>query len=408
MTLISCSFSDRKHLVAQKVTGNNDSIVLTENYIRLCYGLKTDVDTNNVMEHAMQLLNASDYKGCLELFKRKYNKLDTVRWHSGYYGLIIPDSNIQSYHTAALKYNPLDYLSFRYNNFIGDLANDEEAIIFQNSGNFDNPDELFKLQYVDGDIISYDKLRISDSVVAKRTIKDAEVLQKKYPESKRLEYILGSSYLVLGQDAKAIPIFNELINQNYYALLCLKKIINYLGYKNRLVEQEKYVTIFKKMYPDECLLIDQYNQLPIDSVKSICKECVEKGSQRDSISANIFLAKYFFNQRAFHPFDSIINIYFREHDYADSYDDLKVQEEHVYPDLKMRELFLLKEYNKMFHYENFIHLEAADVLKDFKNYTKQLYSDYISTDTSGFDNFYRKFFIPPPRQEWGHEYQKLQ
>ena len=105
--VISCSFSKKKKVDSQMVLAE-DSTLLTENYIKLCYGIPTVADTGNFMEHVMQLLNASDYRGCLALFKTKYPKLDTVIWHSGFYGLIIPDSNIQSYKGSRTKYNPID------------------------------------------------------------------------------------------------------------------------------------------------------------------------------------------------------------------------------------------------------------------------------------------------------------
>lgn len=407
VALIGCSVADRKHVVSREVAGKN-SIVLPENYIRLCYGLNTQIDTNNVMEHGMQLLNSSNYKGCLELFKRTYHKLDTVKWHSGFYGLIIPDSNIQSYRTPDLNiYNPLDYLSFRYNNFIGDLANDEEGLILGPAVNSNNPDELYKLQHVEGVMLAYDKIRISDTVVAEKVIEDVQDLQKKYPDSKRLDYILGASYLVIGEDAKTIPIYNRLINQNYYALPCLKKLITYLGDRNRLAEQAKYVAIFKRMFPDECLLLEAYNQLSIDSVKGICKKCIETGSQKDSILASIFLAKYLFDQKAYPAFDSLLKIYYREHDYGASYVELKKYEEKIYDDLKVRELFLQKQYNKIFDYVSFNDTDSTVVMSDFKNYIKQLYKNYIAIDTTGFDIFYKRSFKPPPISEWGDSYEKL-
>ena len=316
ITLISCSYSNKKSTISPitiKIS-NQDSVVLTENYIKLCYGIETGVDTNNVMEHAIQLLNTSDYKGCLDLFKRRYNKVDTVRWHSGFYGLIVPDSNIQSYHNPDMdNYNPLNYLSFRYNNFIGDLSNDEQSLIMDAVGKTEKPNELFKLHYVEIDMISYDKSRFSDTTIAIRTIKDAEYLEKKYPKSKWLEYILGTSYLVLGQDSKAIPLFDKLISQNYYALPCLKKIINYLGAKERLSEQSKYLSIFRQMFPEECILSEQFTQLSTDSIRDLCKKCIEKGTQRDSIQASIFLAKYFFNIKYYSLLDSLVDIYYREH-----------------------------------------------------------------------------------------------
>lgn len=389
--IISCSFSKKKKAI-NYVLISKDTIIISENYVKLCYGIETEADTNNFMEHSIQLINTSDYRACLTLFKSRYKKLDTVKWHSGYYGLIIPDPYID---TIPHHYNPNDYLSFRFNNFLGDLVNDEQRIICASAVNSNNPDELIKLQNAEAIYTLYDKLRTPDSVIAKDAINEIKsLLQDQYKGSKRLEYILATAFLVLGEDNEASAIYNRLIAQNYYALLCLKNLIKYLGDRKRIHEQEKYVSIFNKMYPKECLLLERYNQLPLDSVNNICRNCITMGTQRDSIKASIYLANYFFNNKAYKQFDSLTNIYFKEHKYGDSYDELKVYEEKYYSDQKMKELFLLKQFSKMYHYHNSNHLTKAENLSDFKDYVKQLYTKYISIDTSSFDTFFIRNFIP--------------
>ena len=62
--IVSCSFHKKKKVDGQMVSAE-DSTLLTENYVKLCYGIATEADTSNFMEHAMQLLNTSDYRGCL-------------------------------------------------------------------------------------------------------------------------------------------------------------------------------------------------------------------------------------------------------------------------------------------------------------------------------------------------------
>ena len=71
LTIVSCSSSKKKKVDSQWVPAE-DSALLTKNYVRLCYGIETEADTSNFMEHAMQLLNASDYSGCLALFKTNF------------------------------------------------------------------------------------------------------------------------------------------------------------------------------------------------------------------------------------------------------------------------------------------------------------------------------------------------
>lgn len=390
--ITSCTLSKKKELDSQMAPAA-DSALLTENYIKLCYGIPTEVDTSNFMEHAMQLLNASDYRGCLAFFKTKYPKLDTVVWHSGFHGLIIPDSNIQSFKPSRTKYNPIDYLSFRYNNFMGDLANDEQGWIFSNAVDFNHRDgKLYKLQEVENiGVLGYDSLRVPDSVVARNVIKEiVPLLEKDYNGSRRFEYFLAWAYLVLGDDAKATPIYDRLIAENYYALPCLKNIIKYLGDKKRMHEQEKYVAIFNKMFPNECLLLERYSQLPADSIKTICENCIRSGTQRDSIKASIFLASYFLNERAYGQFDSLTNIYFAQHEYG-SYDPLKKYEENFYSDEKIQELFLLKQYARMYsHYHR--HFEKEENKNDFKAYVKQLYATYMPTSPLSFEAFFKKHF----------------
>jgi hypothetical protein len=391
--LISCSSSKKKKLDRQMISAE-DTTVLTDNYIKLCYGIPTEADTSNFMEHAMQLLNASDYRGCLVLFKSKYPKLDTVIWHSGFYGLIIPDSNIQSYKGSHNKYNPIDYLSFRYNNFLGDLVNDEQASIFTESADIvHRTGRLYKLQEAESrGVLGYDSFRWPDSVIATEAINEIEpLLEKDFKGSRRVQYILAWAYLVLADDSKAIPIYDRLIAENYYALPSLKNVIKYLWIKKRMDEQEKYVTICNKMFPDECLLLERYNQSSSDSVKTICEHCIRFGTQRDSIEASIFLANYLLDKRAYKQFDSLTNIYFKQHTF-ESYDPLKKYEEKFYSDAKILELFLLKKYNRMYAFRNSVHLHETDNKNDFKKYVKQLYATYMPANPLSFEDFFRKNF----------------
>ncbi|HEV3412677.1 MAG TPA: hypothetical protein VG101_09370 [Puia sp.] len=390
---ISCSSPKKKKLDRQMISAE-DTTALTDNYIKLCYGIPTEADTSNFMEHAMQLLNASDYRGCLALFKSKYPKLDTVMWHSGFYGLIIPDVNITSYKPSARKYTPIDYLSFRYNNFLGDLVNDEQSWIFLESADIvHRAGRLYKLQEAESiGVLGYDSFRWPDSVIAKDAIKEiAPLAENDYKGSRRVEYILACAYLVLGDDVKAIPIYDKLIANNYYALPCLKNIIKYLGDKKRMDEQEKYIAIFEKMFPNECLLLERYYQSPTDSVKTICGNCIRMGTQRDSIKASMFLANYLLNKGAYRQFDSLTNIYFKQHTF-ESYDPLKKYEERFYSEAKIRELFLLKQYSTMFTYNDSRHLHIADNKNDFKQYVKQLYATYMPTNPLPFEDFFRKNF----------------
>jgi len=402
LTIVSCSSSKKKNVDSQWVPAE-DSALLTENYVKLCYGIETEADTSNFMEHAMQLLNASDYRGCLALFKTKYPKLDTVIWHSGFYGLIIHDSNIQSYKGSRTKYNPIDYLSFRYNNFVGDLVNDEQGLIFQNVADLNRrAGKLYKLQEAeDIGLLGYDSFRIPDSVVAREAINEiAPLLEKDFKGRRRVQYILAWAYLVLADDSKAIPIYDRLIAENCYALPSLKIVIKYLGIKKRMGEQEKYVTIFNKLFPNECLLLERYNQSSADSVKTICEHCIRFGTQRDSIEASIFLANYLLDKRAYTQFDSLTNIYFKQHTF-ESYDPLKKYEEKFYSDAKILELFLLKKYDRMYAFRNSVHLHETDNKKDFKEYVKQLYATYMPTNALSFEAFFEKNFWKSQRSvDW--------
>ncbi len=392
-TIVRCSSSKKKNVDSQWVPAE-DSALLTENYHKHCYRIETEADTRTFMEPAMQGLNASDYSGCLALFKTKYPKLDTVIWHSGFYGLIIPDSNIQSYKGSRTKYNPIDYLSFRYNNFVGDLVNDEQGCILANCADLNRrAGKLYELQYAEGTgLLGYDNFQTPDSVVAREATKELEpLLEKNFKGSRRAEYMLAWAYLILAEDSKAIPIYDRLIEDNYYALPSLKNVINYLGIKKRMGEQEKYVTIFNRMFPNECLLLERYNQSSADSVKTICEHCIRFGTQRDSIEASIFLANYLLDKRAYAQFDSLTNVYFKHHTF-ESYDPLKKYEEKFYSDAKILELFLLKKYDRMFAFQNSVHLKEADNKNDFKAYVKQLYATYMSANPLSFEAFFEKNF----------------
>jgi hypothetical protein len=377
--------------VNKKLTDGKQNTNLTTNYIQLCYGIDTKVDTSNLMELAMDLLNKSDYSTCLKVLQKINGKIDTVYWHSGFYALIVSDSNIHSYEGAKIGYNdPINYLSFRYNNFIGDIANDEQSILFQNSVDANSTDELFKLQNIEWGTL-YDNFRVTDLVGSKAVIQSANRLKEAYPQSKRLDFLLAVSYLKIGEEKKAIKLFDNLISKNYYAMPSLKMIIEYYGKSKRISEQEKYVSFFKVRFPNLCLITyNNLQNLPQLAIE-ICKNCVRNGTQRDSINANINLAKYGLESRNFEIVDSVTSIFFNKPETDPSYDSLKTYEEEIYPDIKMRSLFLRGEYGQIINY--FSSPATGEERKvEFDAKMELYYNEYQSKGFSSFQSFYLKFF----------------
>lgn len=375
----------------KKLTEGKENTYLTTNYIQLCYGMDTKVDTSNPMELAMDLLNKSNYYGCLKVLKKINGKIDTVYWHSGFYALIVADSNIRSYETAKIGYNdPINYLSFRYNNFIGDISNGEQSILFQNSVDANTKDELFKLQNIEWGTL-YDNLRITDLTGSKAVIESANKLKEEYPQSKRLDFLLAVAYLKINEEKKAIQLFNYLINKNYYALPSLKMIIDYYGKSKRFSEQQNYISLFKEKFPNLCLITDNNLQNLPQLAIEICKNCVRYGTQRDSINANINLAKYGLESRNFKIVDSITSIFFNKPETDPSYDSLKIYEEKIYLDIKMRSLFLQEKYGQIPKY--FSSPTVGEERKAaFKAKMELYYNDYISKESSSFKLFYLKYF----------------
>ena len=375
----------------KKLTDGKENTNLTTNYIQLCYGIDTKVDTSNLMELAMDLLNKSDYRGCLKVMQKINGKIDTVYWHSGFYALIVSDSNIHSYETAKIGYNdPINYLSFRYNNFVGDIANDEQSILFQNSVDANSIDELFKLQNIEWGTL-YDNFRVADLAGSKAVIESANRLKEVYPQSKRLDFLLAVAYLKLGEEKKAIQLFDNLISKNYYALPSLKMIIDYYGKSNRFSEQDKYVSLFKLRFPNLCLITDNNLQNLSQLAIEICKNCIRNGTQRDSINANINLAKYGLESRNFEIVDSVTSVFFNKPETDPSYDRLKIYEEEIYPDIKMRSLFLRGEYGQIIKY--FSSPATGEVRKiAFKAKMELYYNDYQLKGFSSFQSFYLKYF----------------
>jgi hypothetical protein len=317
--------------------------------------------------------------------------IDTVYWHSGFYALIIPDSNIKSYEVAKVGYNaPINYLSFRYNNFMSDIDNDEEGILFQNAVDANATDELFKLQKIEWGTL-YDTLRKPDSIGAIEIIKYSKELKRAYPESKRLDYLIATSYLAIGKESEALLIYDQLISNNYYVLPILRKIVTYFGKVNNISMHEKYAAIFKEKFPNECLLINSDFKAPINTINEMCRNCLKNGTQRDSINANIFLAKYCLQKKLYKQVDSITNIYFNQTGKRDSYDRLKQYEDEVYPEIKMRSLFLRGNYTQIIEYYSSPNI-GEKRKSEFKNKMKGYYCDYVSKDTISFQTFFLKSF----------------
>lgn len=356
---------------------------ITENIQQLLWGNKDVVDSTVLLEIVLHDLNNSRYKEALKKMSVTY-PLDTF-YFEGYYGFKI---------RQIANLSPAEkYVMFRINDYAENIWEDKligelfESLLDQN-------DRLFQLQMVESVYLGSKDSK--DDNLKKDAVGQLENLLLEHPESKRVKYLLASKYLDLFELNKALEIFDQLIQQDYYALVSLKKILRFfLANENPL--SKKYLQIMTNKFPQECKLI--YSTQFLDTIGEpalimMCNQCVQSVFQEDSMFAKILMGKFYLNKRQLNTVDSLYNTY-EKNQVISFFDDNYLLERGLYYDLKLRSLFLQKKYNELVKFIAGIGANSVINIKNeeqFKTYIKGLYKSYFSQDTTGFKPFFEKSF----------------
>lgn len=378
---IGCS-NNLKTKTEESKTNVTDNLVPSENLIQLCYGVDTKIDTSSFLEMSMYYLMRSEYRKCITLIKSRY-RVDTMR-HSGFYGFEISPSERQD--------QILKYILFRYENFLDNLPMEAQSILLVSSA-FSQNTELYKLQEIEEKYVKNNKDKSNEA--ARELINEVAKIKEQFSDSKRLDFILAKEYLIIGEQQKALSIYDKLIDNDYYSLVCLRNVIDYLSDKENSVLRGKYMSVLKQRFPDQCNIKDISLSLSMDSIYKICHQCIKSDFQKDSITAKLALSQYFLYTKNYKSLDSANDAYFKQYTEL-NLDSFVLYEHGMYLDLKMRSFFLQKKYIELCKYAH-EELDYNLILsinndEDFKNYIKLLYEKYISKDLSEFSYFFKSNF----------------
>ena len=386
--IISCANQNDNKNKKEKKDIPISQIPITAKVIKLLWGINDKIDSSNVLELAIDYLDRSMYKSALELLNSKYT-LDTINV-GGFYGFKIASNyEISNYEK---------YILFRLNDYVGNLSENELSIQLLDAA-MKSDNELYVLQSVEDEYLQNRNQR--DTAIAKKIIDELKDLTIKFPDSRRVKFLLANEYLTINNIEDALRLFDNLIDDNYYALTSLRTIIQYLSF-NKSHFLKEYLQIFKKKFPNECNLTSikmSLQAISTDSLDILCRPCIKSDFQNDSIFSKLYLAKLYLDKRQFSKVDSISNEFHRNYHFF-VFDSTLLFERGLYSDIKMRSLFLQQKFNKICE---FIKTDLGynlviqiDNKKEFKLYIQRLYSDYISSDMNAFNSFFEKNFNSCP------------
>jgi hypothetical protein len=351
---------------------------LSKNLVDLLWGNSNYYDTSNYLEASIFYINKSDYKKASIFFEKSYDlNLLNIGGFTGF-----------KFDNRYFAQNYEHYCLFRLDEFtknIGDnaLLNQLLQAIFQRK------DSLYKLSYAEFFCFNSDNLADNISYI--------KSLQKEYPKSLRLDYLLANQYLKGKNLDTALALFDNLIKSDYYALPSLRNVIQYLSDAHDTLIN-KYLFILDTKYPSACDLFKlnkSFKKTSFDSLPLICSSCINSVFQRDSVYAGVLLAQYYLSINNIGKADSMAENYIQNLD-KKTFDSTVLFEGGNYMDLKMRILFKEKKYSALCDFIKFklqdnpvINIDNASQLR---MYIQNLYIGYISFDLTNFNSFFESNF----------------
>lgn len=380
--LFSCSNTATREKKENLI--KESDLVLTENLKNLFLGISNTYDSSNILETAIYFLNKSMYREAIRILRLHYN-VDTVKV-GGFLGYKEAENSAKNPYWL--------YTFFRLNDYTDNITGNElESELIGSL--VDSNDKLFFLQNLEDSYLSIKKENNLNE--ANVLISQIRAFKKKFPNAKRLDFILANEFLITNDSSNAIKIFDQLIQEDYYALPSLRNLTRYLAvHQSPLLY--RYVTILNSKFPSECNLVLLNRSLKyssIDSFHILYNNCIQSSFQRDSVYAKLLLTKYYLNSKKLNIVDSIVNEYLNNID-NETYDSTVLYEKGNYFDLKMRVLFLRGKYDDLCHFAK-TKLELNPIVTidneaELKFYMEELYKDYITTDTKDFNSFFEKNF----------------
>lgn len=374
-----CSTKQRARIINEN---EFTDLPITENFRKILYfGIETKIDSSNFLELAVHRLNLSDYAGCLNIMKKSMN-LDTI-WCNGFYGF----TNREKVPIC----RELEYLFYRINQYNNDLDPWHVNLV-----PIVNPeDSMFDFFTMEGDFF-IDYFKLTNRNRPEEVLVRAKKLKKKYPFSKRLDFIIASESLILGDEYLAFKIFDNLISQDYAVFEIIKFVLkntNFLKSTNKIID---YTNHFHERFSNYFLLNDSLRVNSIQAAIEYCSQASKTGSQREYRLARLFTANFLLENEDYFHFDSISSVYYSQ-PWVVKMDTIQKKEETFFKYSQLKSFFKQKKFDNasLFIKMNVGSIDISLNILDkgsYKDFIKKIYFQFVSSDLHEFEKIYKDKF----------------
>ncbi|MGN6402136.1 MAG: tetratricopeptide repeat protein [Flavisolibacter sp.] len=220
---------------------------------------------------------------------------------------------------------------------------------------------------------------------------------KEFPDSKRIDYLLANALFEVGKKSEGIKQLKKIITGDYYVQPAVNRIIDYYIETKEPDSLKVYSSFYSKAFPNFCNLGKLVLVTSGKSDSTLFQSCKGKFfSQKDSIVFNVLLARKLLNNSP----EKALGFYnrFQEENNDFVLDSVKVWERGQYYDIKLRYLFISKQYNKLIDFinKNVGYNKLINIKNDadFAKLIEVYYRDYINQNgtSNEFENFFNKQF----------------
>lgn len=368
---------------------NSDTTFFSWNQVNSLMGLDESYQNNN--DHFIEIvhrISLSQPRDTISKFVKLYypNKIDTVFIDSLYCLYSKEDDPI------------LNTLVFILNDYYDNLGPDRDINRWSMTKNIENKilnknlESNSRYAYLRDLYFGYGILEPFNSGDYQLRFSELSKICETYKNSKRLKFILGVFLEKNQQFQSAIPYFKELCSTNYYKYQCEIHLANcYLSLNND--SSKLYLTKLDDDFPLECNLLKLKNEKPnLSYYITKCEVCLNNGTQRDSIVANVFIGRELLLQKKYIQFDELASKY-NYNSY--SIDSLKKWERNEWYSMNLESLLAQSKYNLFCDFINsksnsYYNIDDEEELKEYLN--QYFFKTNNTNNLQDFEIWYNRNF----------------
>ena len=344
-------------------------------------------DVSSQPGYILTILAKSKERLAIETSTRTFNIVPFRS--SGYLGFRSQEPQANEFHSK--------YVAYRLSEYIDNLDYDYLYRTYNDFADINKKTSQFNIICsIERNYLLY---FLADSLKARQYLSALEIDLKDIPKSKRIKFLLAKIYQAEKNYEKAIVLYKDLLESDYYAFLSLRNLINIciihnpdsLDYYKRLASIK-----FRGRCIPEIWNTDVKKSFELNS--ELLNDCISSTSQRDSMKALLYLGGTYLDLQKFSEFDSLYSE-FSINNSEFLLDSFKTWEKGEYYDLKLRSLFLQNRYKELIKfittsvgYNRKISVGSA---LELKKLIRQYYFEYnLDASDNRFESFFAKKFTP--------------